>query len=266
MAGPERFDGAGAGVRLSGAAAECWGSAEYERLAERFAPIHDEVVARLEPAAGVRWLDVATGTGGVAIRAARAGADVVGIDIAPGMIEGARAKADALPIVFEVGDAQALPYEDASFDVVSSAFGAIFAPDHRATAAELGRVGRARLGFTSWRHSDELAEVYGRFGFDTPEGREPFRWGNEAYVEELLGPYYELSIEPGTWVLEGGSGEDIWELWSRAAPPFKARLAQMDDGTREAFHKAYVEYCERYRVGDRVAVPRDYLFIVGKRR
>jgi SAM-dependent methyltransferase len=224
------------------------------------------VVARLEPAAGVRWLDVATGTGAVAIRAARAGAEVVGVDIAPGMIEGARAKATGLPIMFEVDDAQALPYEDASFDIVTSVFGAIFAPDHRATAAELGRVGRGRLGFTAWRPSEVLEELYGRFGLDTPEGREPFRWGREGYVEELLGPYYELSIEPRTWVLEGASGEEIWELWSQAAPPFKARLAGMEDDTREAFHKAYVEYCEGYRTGDRVAVPREYLLVLGDRR
>ena len=224
------------------------------------------MVARLEPAAGVRWLDVATGTGAVAIRAAQAGADVVGIDIAPGMIEGARAKAAGVPIAFEVGDAQALPYEDASFDVVSSVFGVIFAPDHRATAAELGRVGRGRFCLTSWRPSEELGELFGRFGYEVPEGREPFRWGREGYVEELLGPYYELSIEPATWVQEGTTGEEIWDLWSRAAPPFKARLAEMDGDTREALHQAYVAYCEGYRDGDRVAVPREYLLVLGDRR
>jgi SAM-dependent methyltransferase len=224
------------------------------------------VVARLAPAEGVRWLDVATGTGAVAIRAAQAGADVVGIDIAPEMIEGARAKAVDLPIAFVVGDAQALPFEDASFDVVTSVFGAIFAPDHRATAAELGRVGCGRLGFTSWQPDQRLTELYGRFGFELPEGREVFRWGREDYVEELLGPYYELSIEPGTWVQEGASGEEIWDLWSRAAPPFKARIAEMNEDTRVAFHQAYVEYCESYRVGDGVAVPRDYLLVLGERR
>jgi len=85
-------------------------------------------------------------------------------------------------------------------------------------------------------------------------------------VEELLGPYYELSIEPRTWVLEGVSGEAIWELWSRSAPPFKARLAGMDDETREAFHQAYVDYCEEFSAGDGVAVPREYLLVLGERR
>ena len=191
---------------------------------------------------------------------------MVGIDIAPAMIEGARAKAAGLPIELEVGDAQALPYEDASFDVVTSVFGAIFAPDHRATAAELGRVSRGRLGLTAWRPSAELAELYARFGFDTPEGREPFRWGEDGYVEQLLGLYFELTVEPATWILEGASGEEIWDLWSKAAPPFKARLAEMEDDVLEAFHRAYVEYCEGYRVGDHVEVPREYLLVLGERR
>jgi SAM-dependent methyltransferase len=223
-------------------------------------------VVRLEAAPGVRWLDVATGTGAIAIRAARAGADVTGIDIAPAMIEAARAKAEDLEIRFEVGDAQALPYEDASFDVVTSVFGAIFAPDHRATAAELGRVARGLLGFTAWQPDEQMGELYARFGQDTPEGREPFKWGRPEYLEGLLGPYFEVEIEPRTWVLEGPSGEDIWDLWSKAAPPFKARLAQMDDDTREAFHQAYVEYCEGFREGDHVAVPREYLLVFGTRR
>ena len=184
------------------------------------------------------------------------------------MIEAARAKAKDLdlPIAFEVGDAQALPYEDASFDVVTSVFGAIFAPDHQATAAELGRVCRGRLGLTVWGPNHWLGALYRRFGLEMPEGREVFRWGDEEYVEQLLGSYFDLTIERAVWLLEGASGEEVWEFWSRAAPPFKAMLAGLDDATREEFHQAYVEFCEGYRDGDRVAVPRDYLLVLGARR
>jgi SAM-dependent methyltransferase len=209
---------------------------------------------------------VATGTGEVALRAARAGADVTAIDIAPAMIDAARAKPGADQISFEVGDAQALPYEHASFDVVSSVFGVIFAPDHRATAVELARVGRRRLGLTVWRPDPGMAELYGRFGLETPEGREPFKWGREEYLEELLGDSFDLTIEPGTWVIEGASGEEVWQFWSQSAPPCKALLATLDDGRREEFHVAYVEYCERCRDGGRVAVPRPYLLVLGERR
>lgn len=266
MAGSERVDRAGAGVGLSADAAELWGSGEYEEIAQRFAPIHDEIVARLEPGPGVRWLDVATGTGEVALRAARAGADVSGIDIARAMIDAARAKDAGGSIDFEVGDAQALPYEDASFDAVSSVFGVIFAPDHRATAGELARVGRGRLGLTTWRPNPGLGELFERFEVDPPEGREPFRWGREEYLDELLGAAYDLTIERGTWFIEGASGEEVWKFWSRSAPPFKAMVAQMNDETREAFHQAYVEYCESFPAGGGVAVPREYLLVLGERR
>jgi trans-aconitate methyltransferase len=200
------------------------------------------------------------------LRAARAGADVTGIDIAPAMIAGARAKPGAEDVAFEVGDAQSLPYEDESFDVVTSVFGAIFAPDHRATAGELARVTRGRLGLAVWRPNKELGELFARFGLDAPEGREPFRWGREEYLEELLGDAFELTTEPGTWVIEEPSGEEVWAFWSRSAPPFKAMLAEMDGERREGFRQAYVEYCERYRDGDRVAVPRPYLLVFGARR
>jgi SAM-dependent methyltransferase len=224
-------------------------------------------VARLQPAAGVRWLDVATGTGEVALRAARAGADVTGIDIAPAMIEAALAKDVDGRIAFEVGDAQALPYEDAFFDVVSSVFGVIFAPNHRTTASELARVGRGRLGLTVWRPDPEMAELYARFELETPEGREPFKWGREEYLGELLGDSYDLTIEPGTWLIEGASGEEVWQFWSQSAPPCKALLSTLDDTRREEFHDAYVEHCERFRIeGGGVAVPRQYLLVLGTRR
>ncbi|MDX6489089.1 MAG: hypothetical protein QOK13_1704 [Gaiellaceae bacterium] len=188
------------------------------------------------------------------------------IDIAPAMIDAARAKPGADQISFEVGDAQALPYEDASFDVVTSVFGVIFAPDHRATAAELARVDRGRLGLTVWRPDPGMAELYGRFGLETPEGREPFKWGREEYLEELLGESFDLTIEPGTWLIEGASGEEVWQFWSQSAPPCKALLSTLDDARREEFHDAYVEYCERFSTGDGVAVPRDYLLVLGDRR
>ncbi len=103
------------------------------------APIHDRLVEALAPQPGERWLDVATGTGAVALRAARAGAEVVGIDVAPALIEVAQKHAAQEPVSirFDVGDAQELPYEDARFEVVSSAHGVHFAPDHARAAAEL---------------------------------------------------------------------------------------------------------------------------------
>jgi len=260
----QRADDARQGARLTETgAAQLWSAGEYDELAERFAPVHDRLVERLDPQPGERWLDVATGTGEVAIRAAAAGADVIGCDIAPGMLEVARAKAPEIP--FEPADAQALPYEDASFDVVSSSFGVIFAPDHRATSDELARVCRGRLGLTSWQPDDELRELYESFDVTLPEGAEPFEWGRREHLHELLASAFDLEIEEGTWYLEGGSGEELWEFWTRAAPPFKAMVEGMDDQKRAAFRAGYIEYCERHREGDLVRPPRRYLLVIGRR-
>ena len=102
--------------------------------------MHDDLVHRLGPEPGERWLDVGCGTGAVAMRAARAGAKVTGVDISEGMIETARRRAaeERLDISYEVGDAEGLPVADASFDVVSSSVGLIFAPDHEVVARRAG--------------------------------------------------------------------------------------------------------------------------------
>jgi ubiquinone/menaquinone biosynthesis C-methylase UbiE len=233
-------------------------------MAQRFAPIHDQLVARLAPLPGETWLDVATGTGGVAIRAAVAGAKVTGSDIAPGMLDGARAKAP--DIDFELGDVQALRYDDASFEVVSSCFGFIFAPDHEATARELTRVCGGRLGFTAWEPHPKLRDLYDRFDLEAPEGRHPFEWGKTGHVDELLGEAFQLDVEHQVWHLEGTDGEEMWQFWSRSAPPFRAMLAELDRQRLDEFHAAYVEFAESYREGDRVRVPREYVLVLGTRR
>jgi len=99
---------------------EVWGSAPWERVAPQLAPVHEHLIRALRPRPGLRWLDVGTGTGALATLAARAGADVTGLDLAPKLIETARrlAAEEGLEIGFEVGDAEVLPVEDASFDGV----------------------------------------------------------------------------------------------------------------------------------------------------
>lgn len=148
--------------RVAGSASDTWSGASYERIAETFAPIHDRVVGALAIEPGARVVDVACGTGGVALRAARAGADVTGIDISADQLAKARraAEAEGLRIRFDEGDCQELPYGDAEFGAVASAFGAIFAPDHERAAAELARVCKpgGRFALTAWP-KDEWSDV-----------------------------------------------------------------------------------------------------------
>jgi SAM-dependent methyltransferase len=245
---------------------ELWGGSEYDNIVPHFAPIYDELVERLAPIDRERFLDVACGTGEIAMRAARRGAQVTGLDVAPAMLERARAKAGALPIQFDLGDAQALPYEDSSVDVVGSNFGVIFAPDRDATARELARVCRpgGRLGLTAWHHQPELDEIYARFGRTSET--EPWRWSDRGELERLLGDGFELEVHERTWYLEGASGADVLAFMSRTAPPTKAYLDSLDAETRGQVEAALVEHWEGYREGDGVREPRGWALVLGRRR
>ena len=250
---------------------EVWSAGTYERLAARLAPVQDELVQHLQLQPGDRVLDLATGTGETALRAARLGAAVSALDIAAPMLEKARsaAAAEGLQIAFELGDVEYLPYEDACFDAIASNFGLVFAPDHANVASELARVTcpGGRLAFTAWKPNRKLAELYRRFSEEPIEGREAYEWGREDHVEDMLGEDFELEFVDGTLWLEAGSGEEIWQLFSESAPPVLALLQRLSPGEREEFHEAFVELYESYRSAEGgIRAPRRYLLVVGRRR
>jgi ubiquinone/menaquinone biosynthesis C-methylase UbiE len=250
---------------------DVWSLGAYERLAARFAPVHDELVERAGIHDGDRVLDLATGTGEVAVRAAKLGAKVTAIDIASPMIEKARRRAEeaGADIAFDVGDAEYLPYEDACFDVVVSNFGLIYAPDHANVASELARIScpGGRLGFTAWTPNRKLGELYRRFTEDPIEGRESYEWGREDHVEDMLGEDFDLEFEDGTLWLEADTAEEIWTLFSESAPPVIALVQRLDAEQAEAFHQAFVELYESYRDDSgAIRAPRRYLLVLGRRK
>lgn len=248
-----------------------WGSAPWERVAETLAPLHDDLVAELSPRAGEQCLDIATGTGAVAVRAARAGAEVTGVDLAPRLVETARRLAveEGLTIRFDVGDCEHLPYDDASFDVVASAVGVIFAPDHSAVARELARVCRpgGRLGLVAWRPNPAYSAVLEPFRPPPEPGAgDPDDWGCEDHVLDLLGDAFELRFVEEKHALQGESAEAIWRLFTTAHGPFKARLESLDARRRAQLHRAFIGYLEGHRADGGISAPDDYLLVVGTRR
>ena len=250
---------------------EVWSVGTYERFAARLAPVQDQLVNLLQIGAGDRVLDLASGTGDVAIRAARAGAAVSAIDSAGPMIEKARAKAEeeGAEIAFEEGDVEYLPYEDACFDVLASNFGLIFAPDHANVAAELARVScrGGRLGFTAWKPNPKLGDLYRRFTEEPIEGREAYEWGREDHVEDMLGDAFELEYEDGTLWLEAASADDLWELFSTTAPPVISLLRRLGPHRGADFRRAFLELYESYREpGGGIRAPRRYLLVLGRRK
>ena len=249
--------------RVSGSVADTWSGASYERMAETFAAIHDRVVGTLAIGPGARVLDVACGTGGVALRAARAGADVVGIDISADQLAKARgaAEAEGLAIRFDEGDCQELPYGDAAFGAVASAFGAIFAPDHQRAADELARVCRpgGRLALTAWPR-DEWLDVGERAGRTFPDGPDASDWAREEHVRALLGDAFDLELQTGEWRIGADSGEELWELVSTSMPPLRSWLEEQSDEVRAGAEQVYLEYLAPG------VLERKYVLVVGLRR
>ena len=219
------------------------------------------MVGALAPQAGERFLDVACGTGGVSLLAAQAGADVVGIDFSPGQLEKARAAATAarLAIQFDEGDAQQLPYGDASFAAVASTFGIIFAPDRRLVADELTRVTQpgGRLAVTSWTDDDwsALGRSVGRESASIGDD-----WSREDVVRGLLGDSFDLRFEVGEWRVTADSPEELWAMMSASAPPLKAFVDGLDDDRREEVRRRYVEF---FGPGE---LRRVYTLVLGSRR
>jgi 2-polyprenyl-3-methyl-5-hydroxy-6-metoxy-1,4-benzoquinol methylase len=170
-----------------------WMAGDYCHFAKYMEPGALEFLARLEIAPGTLMLDVACGAGQIAIPAARAGASVTGIDIAPNLIEQARARATAESVDarFEEGDAETLAFDDASFDLVVSLIGAMFAPRPELVATELVRVCRpgGRIVMANWTpegHVGQMFKIIGKYVPPPPFMPSPVKWGDEKTVRERL--------------------------------------------------------------------------------
>lgn len=170
-----------------------WMAGDYGHFAKYLEPGALEFLARIPIEPGARVLDVACGAGQIAIPAARAGARVTGVDIATNLIEQARARARAegLDVRFDEGDAEMLPYEDASFDLVVSLIGAMFAPRPELVAAELVRVCRpgGRIVMANWTPEGFVGQMFKTIGKHVPPPPimpPPVKWGDEATVRERL--------------------------------------------------------------------------------
>jgi 2-polyprenyl-3-methyl-5-hydroxy-6-metoxy-1,4-benzoquinol methylase len=166
-----------------------WMAGDFAEIAKSFEVGAEEFVTRLDLKAGVAVLDVACGNGNTAIPAALAGAEVTGIDIAPYLIEQAieRAAAAGVEAEFDVGDAEDLPYEDASFDVVVTMFGAMFAPRPDLVASELKSVCRkgGLIAMANWTPEGFIGQMFKATGKHVPPPAampSPLLWGNEETV------------------------------------------------------------------------------------
>jgi SAM-dependent methyltransferase len=168
-----------------------WEAGDYGTFAKYLEPGALEFLARFPIAPGTRVLDVASGAGQTAIPMARAGAKVTGLDLAENLVEQARARAKAenLDARFDQGDAENLPYEDASFDIVFSLIGAMFAPRPELVAAELKRVCRpgGKIIMGNWTPAGFIGQLFKTQGSHVQSpaiAGSPVKWGDEETVRE----------------------------------------------------------------------------------
>lgn len=171
-----------------------WAAGNYDAVAEGIWEVGERIVARVAVGRGDRVLDVACGTGNAALRAAQAGGRVTGIDITPELFEAGRRRSAELGVEIEwlTGDAEELPFDDGSFDVVLSTFGVMFAPRHRVAAQEIARVlaKGGRIGICSWTPEGAVADFFRVMADHLPQppdiAESPLLWGTEDHVRQLF--------------------------------------------------------------------------------
>ncbi|MBR0692597.1 class I SAM-dependent methyltransferase [Bradyrhizobium lablabi] len=256
-------------------AATAWGRGgkHYDDVSFAISDALAHGAQRLNPRAGERILDVATGTGWSARNVARVGAVVIGVDISEELLAAARELSAHVrpPIEFQQADAERLPFDDGAFDGVISTFGVMFAFDHAQAAAELARVCRpgGRLALTTWAPAGAVAEFFGiiaRHSDAPPPPSSPLAWGDPPHVEKLLGKAFDLKFEPGVSNAYHGSAEDIWNWYTRGFGPLRQLAESLPPDRLERLKCDLDAYHQHYAVPAGLHVKREYLLTLGRRR
>jgi SAM-dependent methyltransferase len=228
-----------------------WSAGDYPDIASRIAPTGELVAERAEVHGGETLLDVATGSGNVAIPAALAGAQVTGLDLTPELLEVARERASAagVEVSFVEGDAEELPFADDSFDRVTSCFGVMFAPRHEIAAGELTRVTRpgGTIVVAAWTPEGLTGAMFRTVGSHMPapppELKPPIMWGDEDHVRSLFADSgAELSFERAMVTFEHDSPEGWLEYNERVlGPTIMAKAALEPQGKWDALRGELIE-------------------------
>jgi len=254
--------------------AAMWGSAPFERIADNLVDMHETVIRSLDGQPGEKWLDVGSGTGELAMLAVETGAEVTGADIAPVLVGTARRQASesGADVRFEVADCEALPFEDSSFDILSSSVGAIFAPDHERVAAELGRVCRSggRLALTAWTADGPIGNFFKVIGSYSPPpvagAGTSLQWSDREHCEQLLGDAFELTFSEHNTPYRKDSAEAMWEEMSTAFGPIKTLLGALEPEGGRALRDELLTLFAESQTADGVTLDRPYLLVRGTRR
>ena len=246
-----------------------WASGDYHMIGTQILIVSERLIEALDVHSTERILDVATGSGNAALAAARRGCSVIGIDYVPALLDRARQRAEAEGVVaeFQQGDAEALAFEDDSFDVVSSVFGAMFAPDQDRTASELVRVCRpgGRIGLVAHTPEGFIGQLFKTIGAHVPPPaglRSPIQWGTEARLQELFGDASaEIRSVKQHYVFRATSPEAYVDYWAEFYGPTLKAFDAVGDAGRDALRNDILELIARFNRADdgSMVVPSEYL-------
>ena len=256
-----------------------WASGDYPSMVETFLlPLGPRLVDACGIASGMRVLDVAAGSGNASLPAAQRGAQVTASDLTPELLEAGRRRAEAegLELDWVQADAENLPFDDESFDVVMSSIGAMFAPHHGEVADQLVRVCRpgGTIGLLSWTPEGMIGALFrtmGPFAPPPPPGAQPPPlWGSEEHVRELFGDRVELGtmerdvLEVTAFERPHEYGEHFKGLYG---PTIVAQANARRDGREQEFDQAIERFCDEWNLGtpEKARFEQEYLLAVGTR-
>ena len=245
-----------------------WGSGDYAIVGTTVQIVGETLCEAVDLRAGERVLDVAAGNGNATLAAARRFAEVVSTDYVGALLERGRerAKADRLPVTFLEADAENLPFETGSFDVVLSTFGVMSAPDHETAASELVRVCRrgGRIGLANWTPESfvgRLFKLIGQYVPPAPGVRSPALWGTKTYLGGLVGAHASVAVESRIFVFRHRSPEHFIEIFRNYYGPVVKAFAALDGAARAALEKDLHALIDEFNLAEdgTAVIPSDYL-------
>jgi ubiquinone/menaquinone biosynthesis C-methylase UbiE len=248
-----------------------WSSGDYAIVGTTLQIVGETLCEAVDLRSNQRVLDVAAGNGSATLAAARRFADVVSTDYVGALLEGGRrrAEADRLPVMFQEADAEALPFADASFDVVLSTFGVMFTPNQDKAARELLRVCRpgGKIGLANWTPESFIGQMFRVLGKYVPPVAgvaPPSLWGTKARLDTLFGSQAVVAAESRTFVFRYKSPAHWLEIFRDYYGPVLKAFASLNPESRKALEKDLYALLDQNNAAKdgTLVLPSEYLEVV----
>jgi ubiquinone/menaquinone biosynthesis C-methylase UbiE len=253
-----------------------WSSGDYAIVGATLQIVGEQLAEAMDLRAGRKVLDVAAGNGNFTLAAAHRWCEVTSTDYVEALLNRGRLRAEAegLKVTFQKADAEALPFDDSTFDAVASTFGAMFSPDQSRTASEMLRVCRSggRIGLANWTPDGFIGQMFKTIGkhLPPPAGvKSPALWGTREWMDKAFGASASaLTAEPRHFVFRYRSAQHFLDVFREYYGPMLKAFEALNPAGRKALAEDIVDLIGRFnRSGDdTMVVPGEYLEVVVTKR